>query len=637
MALRVRPRVRVALGGALGAALFWVGLHFTLNRDAFAQAVRSRVIEQLSARGVSYRLGSRFDFSWSGECWLGPLSLDVDQARPTLEIEWIGVRPSLGHLLLGRLRSGHLDLVGLKVATDHRGERLAALWKRVRGPAGPAGSKNPRAAGGSLSLSVQDAWVFLEPSRESDPERAIGPFSLRGAGQRSDLGWKATGDVRFPHGGLARGSGSFSTREGLSAQLTARQVPLGPWAAALTRGITIDDGYFSGDLTVTGPPDLSNATARVSARVDRLVVRGDRISKEPLGPSSLAAAGILDLDVVGRRLDTTHLQALLGPKALSVPMSIRLDFRGEPTFDARVHLGPLPLLELIAALPPQVAPPDEAPHLDGPIAASLEARGPLDRPEDWRLRLELDTTALEERARAAPFLLRGGFVYRPGDIAGGRTISLDATNRSFIPLSQLPPILGQAVITAEDSAFYTHHGFDLEGLQNGLTAAIEGGRLRGGSTLTQQLVKNFYLSLERTYARKISEALITVQVEAALPKSRILELYLNAIEWGPNVYGAGEAARYYFGTDARTLTPKQAVFLASIIPNPTHWGPNFRSHGLSDVWQQRLRTLLDTLRERGFLTDEAYRNALDEELTFRSDGCGRCSKDGRPPRPRAEK
>jgi penicillin-binding protein 1A len=614
----VRRSVQVALGVIILAASSWVGLHIALNRDAFAQGIRARVSEQLATRARSFKLGSDFQFSWSGELWFGPLSVDLGEGRPTLQIERFGARPSIAQLLMGKVRPGRLDLVGVKIATDRRGKRLAELLKETQGPDGnTAPSSKTRGAGGALSVSIRDAWLFVEPTSETPQERPLGPFSLDVYRRRRDDGWVASGDVRFPRGGAVHGTAALSAK-GFTWHVAARQVALAPWSV-LAREIAVDDGIISGDLAASAPPDMSRVTTQVSTRVDRLVLSGVRIATEPVGPSQFSLAGIAELDAARRHLETKQFQILLGREAVPVSAEVELDAADEPKFQARIHLGAVALQKLIAALPSQVAPPSDGPHLDGPIAVTFEASGSPFRPEDWRLNLRLDTSDLAKQARTAHFLLRGGFDYLPGEDEGGRRIAIDATNPNFVPLSQLPPILGQAVITAEDSAFYTHHGFDLEGLQNGLAAAIEGGRLRGGSTLTQQLVKNLYLSPERTYARKISEALITVQVEAALPKSRILELYLNVIEWGPKLYGAGEAARYYFGVDARALTPKQAVFLASIIPNPTRWGPNFRAHGLTEVWQQRLRTLLDTLRERGFLDDAAYRQAVNEELRFRPD------------------
>jgi membrane peptidoglycan carboxypeptidase len=278
------------------------------------------------------------------------------------------------------------------------------------------------------------------------------------------------------------------------------------------------------------------------------------------------------------------------------------------------------LQRLIAALPEQLQPAEDAPHVHGPIRLELHARGPLKRPAEWVTTLDLDTAALKENARNAPLVLRGPFSYKPtGGEGPGRTLWIGGKGASYVPIGELPPIVGLAVTTSEDAGFYAHQGFDLEGLQNGLAAAMGGSKLRGGSTLTQQLVKNIYLSSERTMARKITEALITIQVEAALPKQRILEVYLNIIEWGPGVYGIGEAARYYFGIDARSLNTKQAVFLASIIPNPTHWGPAFRHSGLTEAWNQRLAGILQTLHQRGNLGDAQYQRALDEPLVFRGE------------------
>jgi penicillin-binding protein 1A len=616
----VRRGLAIAAGLAIVVATSWVGLHLALNRDAFALAVRSRLKEQLETTRIrAFEIGPHFEFSWKGELWIGPLTIDPGPGRPTVQIEWLGARPSISQLLLGRVRPGRIDLVGVKIASDRHGKRLIELWKELRGAPGEARAAAPHRRTIAASISIRDLWLWLEPAAEGEKEEALGPFFVRADGERGDAGWSGSGDIVLPGRGVLHANASLSAKDGLLARGTARQVSMVPWGV-LARSMAVDDGTLSGDLAVSGAPGLSRIDAKVSVRIDHLIVAGERLATEPLGPAQMSLSGGIEIDPAARHLETRQMQVLLGPQSVPVVVEVKLDFADEPSFEASTHVGPVSLQKLIAAFPPQVAPAKDAPHLDGPIALGFECRGPLARPPDWQLRLDLDTSALVKEARKAPFLLRGGFDYLPGEAVGGRKIAIDGTNPNFVPLSQLPPILGQAVITSEDSAFYTHHGFDLEGLQNGLTSAIEGGRMRGGSTLTQQLVKNVYLSPERTYARKASEALLTMQVEAALPKSRILELYLNIIEWGPNLYGAGEAARYYFGVDARALTPKQAVFLASIIPNPSRWGPSFRSHGLTDVWQQRLRTLLGTLREREFLTEVAYQAALQEELRFRADG-----------------
>jgi|DewCreStandDraft_1066081.scaffolds.fasta_scaffold02267_6 monofunctional biosynthetic peptidoglycan transglycosylase len=139
----------------------------------------------------------------------------------------------------------------------------------------------------------------------------------------------------------------------------------------------------------------------------------------------------------------------------------------------------------------------------------------------------------------------------------------------WIPYERVSPHLVRAVLAGEDPRFFIHHGFDWEQIQEALRENLEEGEIvRGASTITQQLAKNLFLSTARHPIRKLHEAVITVELELLLGKRRILELYLNVIEWGDGIYGAEAAARQYFGVSAARLTPEQAAFLAAIIPNP---------------------------------------------------------------------
>jgi monofunctional biosynthetic peptidoglycan transglycosylase len=139
---------------------------------------------------------------------------------------------------------------------------------------------------------------------------------------------------------------------------------------------------------------------------------------------------------------------------------------------------------------------------------------------------------------------------------------------SFVPLSQISPDLQHAVIAAEDARFYQHHGFDWQAIQIAAEDDMEGGRLRGGSTLTQQLVKNLFFGTGRTILRKGAEFTLVPVAELVLGKQRILELYLNVVEWGPGIYGAEAACRYHDGTAARNIGREEAARLAAILPAP---------------------------------------------------------------------
>jgi monofunctional biosynthetic peptidoglycan transglycosylase len=138
----------------------------------------------------------------------------------------------------------------------------------------------------------------------------------------------------------------------------------------------------------------------------------------------------------------------------------------------------------------------------------------------------------------------------------------------FIALNQISPDLQHSVISAEDARFYQHHGFDWHAIQNAAEDDLEGDRIRGGSTLTQQLVKNLFFGTSRSFLRKGAEATLVPVAEFVLGKQRILELYLNVVEWGPGVYGAESACRYYDRTSARHIGREQAAQLAAILPAP---------------------------------------------------------------------
>ena len=144
----------------------------------------------------------------------------------------------------------------------------------------------------------------------------------------------------------------------------------------------------------------------------------------------------------------------------------------------------------------------------------------------------------------------------------------------FVPLNQISRDFQHAVIAAEDARFYQHHGFDWHAMEIAAEGDIEGGRIRGGSTLSQQLVKNLFFGTDRSILRKGAEFTLVPVAELVLGKQRILELYLNVVEWGPGVYGAEAACHYYYRTPARNIDREQAARLAAILPLPLKRRPD---------------------------------------------------------------
>ena len=158
----------------------------------------------------------------------------------------------------------------------------------------------------------------------------------------------------------------------------------------------------------------------------------------------------------------------------------------------------------------------------------------------------------------------------------------------FIPLRQISPAFQHAVIAAEDGRFYEHHGFDWHAIQVAAEQDLEGSRIHGGSTLTQQLVKNLFFGTGRSFLRKGAEFTLVPVAELVLGKRRILELYLNVVEWGPGVYGAESASRYYYRTSAWNIDRQEGARLAAVLPLPLKRRPE-RMNRYSDLILDRMR------------------------------------------------
>ena len=151
----------------------------------------------------------------------------------------------------------------------------------------------------------------------------------------------------------------------------------------------------------------------------------------------------------------------------------------------------------------------------------------------------------------------------------------------WVDYKNISPNLKRALIAAEDAKFVDHEGFDWEGIQKAYQKDIKKGKVvAGGSTISQQLAKNLFLSTKRTPWRKLEEAMITVMLEATMSKRRIFEIYLNVIEWGNGIFGAEAAAKYYYHTSAKNLDAEQAAKLAAMVPNPRYYDKHRQAKGL---------------------------------------------------------
>jgi len=175
--------------------------------------------------------------------------------------------------------------------------------------------------------------------------------------------------------------------------------------------------------------------------------------------------------------------------------------------------------------------------------------------------------------------------------------------RTVVSREQISPFLRRAVLASEDDRFYLHFGFDLVEIDKALEKKKRGGRLRGASTLTQQVAKNIFLWEGRSFVRKGLEAYLTLWLELLLTKDRILDLYLNLAEWGDGIFGAEAAARKHFGKSASKLSREEAARLAAILPSPVRWSPT------GSVASLRIPAILNRMQYAAPLSDEPEKSS----------------------------
>ena len=601
----------------LGAFLY-LGV-LTLLRSAPARrALREHAVAELVTRLPGARLEGPVSVDAAFRLVMGPVVLGPSGDRtPLLVVDRVTVQPRLWRLVIGHLEAGVITLQGVHVQAGWQGERLADLARALR-----PDKLRSISSGLGRNAPVPPVVVFfgLEVRLEGSPFRRL-PVVLGPLGGRihlDRLGERTRASIATE--GPGRGKGAIEvTWGGGSGTLQIRLHELGVEALpeSLRAELPFEVRAGTVDLSFEAPnlEALSQGEGRLTLATRNLTVFAERLAPEPVGPLSLHVMGRVRWNAEARTAALVEATVALddaGRAALKVALSVAA--RPEPHFYLALRATAVDWTVLAASLPPTLAPPRGAPGLTGILAGALTVAGPLRQPTEWRLDGEVDPSHL------APALVNSGpdlarpFVYEARLTRGGtRRVTIGPENPAFVPLGELPNYLVRAVLESEDAGFYGHKGFDLSEVQEALS---NGGRLRGASTLTQQLAKNLFLSRDRTLSRKVSEALATIALEVAVGKRRILEVYLNLAEWGDGVYGIGEAAQHWYGKDARILSPKEAALLATVIPNPVRYEMYRRRGALTPAWEARVGDLLAKLHTTGVLDDEGLHAAEAETLTF---------------------
>jgi monofunctional biosynthetic peptidoglycan transglycosylase len=188
--------------------------------------------------------------------------------------------------------------------------------------------------------------------------------------------------------------------------------------------------------------------------------------------------------------------------------------------------------------------------------------------------------------------------------------------KGWVSLSGISKYAQAAIVLSEDWSFFQHEGFDSEQMKVALEEAASGGRVRGASTITQQMVKNVWLTEERSLWRKLHELILAYKVDRKLSKKKILEVYLNVIEFGPKIYGISRASRHYFRKSPAELTPRESAFLAMMLPSPKRYYISFRKKKLTAFAKERIEQILVKMRQGKAITPDQCREEISSRFSW---------------------
>jgi hypothetical protein len=413
------------------------------------------------------------------------------------------------------------------------------------------------------------------------------------------------------------------TTPAVMGEVSIQKVPLVPYRTFLPSWVTSGDRGALRDVSVLLTANGETQSARLEGKLTLkdVALVAPAISEMPVHFQNLGLGATFDFDAVAGRLDVRQGLFDLGPKPVHWSMSIQ-DVPANPQFKFEGNLGLVSAQRMFEAIPEAMVSTIQGARFKGKVGASLILSFQSNELSHLRLRFE----PIEKRFKIVSLgkqvdveMLKHPLVHRLESPTGRVEVFVDPKNPYFIPYSRLPKALVGAITTTEDGSFFEHEGFARFAIRRSLIRNLEKGSfVRGASTVSQQTVKNLFLSHEKTIARKIQESIITHQMERTLTKERILELYFNIIEWGPDIYGLGHATEHYFGRSVEELGLADVLFLVSLIPSPRTYYSEFERGRISRKWRRRLDFFGRTMVKRGKLSKAAYDEAKPMDPVFKS-------------------
>lgn len=444
----------------------------------------------------------------------------------------------------------------------------------------------------------------------------VGLTLERGADDR----WPLEVKLNLPGGGEFAGTGGLN-RDGLEVSAEVKNVEFGHTQESV-------GGALTGRYRLSIQRKEKTAELEGEGQLTNLVVQNPALAHGPIGPMDLSMGGRLEvhaIDLASRAFEVRVSDARIGLGDVEADLNAFVDTRPDVgRIRANVSTGRIEAPALVAAIPKGLL----------PLLEPIEAEGRL----SFKAALEIDRQALKKTKLSADLdlkriksvqlneridfeALRDVFTTRfemPGE-EEDEVITLvretGPNSSRWTPLDQITPLLPLAVVTQEDGGFYRHGGVSMFHLRGSLVRNLERKRFaRGGSTLTMQLARNLFLHRKKTLARKLQEIILAWALEQTFEKDELITLYLNVVEFGPEIFGIKDAAAHYFAATPAALTPAQVAWIVRLLPAPRKYYPQFEKRKLTKGHTRSINRLLALLVDRGHLAAVEHTPIEAEDL-----------------------
>jgi hypothetical protein len=394
---------------------------------------------------------------------------------------------------------------------------------------------------------------------------------------------------------------------------------LGPWLP-VPDSVCLDDARVMLDATGTVDRDTAGIVLDGTVAIDGLALDSSRIALEPVSNIHFSTDGHLVLDLAGRAVTLTKAEVDASGVPIHVDEAVLAKHEGGYHIRLGGHIPPTPCQELFNSLPFALRSSLPGFLFDGLLAAQLDVDMDWSRPDDAVMNVHVDNRcSVLSGGDLKLAKLNGTFVHDVEDKMGRHRFVMGPGSESWVDLEAVDEHMTHALVTCEDGAFYSHKGISGFAIKRAVKKNIKKGYFAyGASTITMQLVKNLFLSRDKTISRKLQEMILTWWIENSLDKDQIMELYLNVVEFGPAIYGIRNAALRYFGKHPSQLTVLECAFLAKMLPNPVSRYRYYQKgrSGLDPTWRKVLERVVGKMHERGYLDDSEYDQALASQLVF---------------------